>query len=163
MFLDFWPRGMWDLSFLTRYWTHTPCIGRQSLNHWTTREVAASILICAFLFPATAFITLSRVFLLKICWNLSFTDGSVPHSLCLRGKGDVSVIHWQLLTRSLQPALLELCNVKHLFIFSFLSLASAHLRLPCVMHRLIVMPFISSSYLVMLNRIGSRGEPVAYS
>ena len=30
---------MWDLSSLTRDRTHTPCIGRQSLNHWTTREV----------------------------------------------------------------------------------------------------------------------------
>ena len=37
--LVFWPRGMWDLSSLTRDWTRTPCIGRQILNHWTTREV----------------------------------------------------------------------------------------------------------------------------
>ena len=27
------------LSFLTRDGTDTPCIGRRSLNHWTTREV----------------------------------------------------------------------------------------------------------------------------
>ena len=39
-FLVFWPQGMWDLSFPTRYWTCTPCIGRQSLNYWTTREVS---------------------------------------------------------------------------------------------------------------------------
>ena len=32
-------RGMWDLSFLTRDRTCTPCIRRQSLNHWTTRQV----------------------------------------------------------------------------------------------------------------------------
>ena len=37
----FWPRGMWDLSSTTRDWTCTPCIGRQSLNHWTAREVLA--------------------------------------------------------------------------------------------------------------------------
>ena len=30
---------MWDLNFLTRDWTQTPCIGRQSFNHWITREV----------------------------------------------------------------------------------------------------------------------------
>ena len=30
----FWLRGMWDLSSLTRDRTHTPCIERQSLNHW---------------------------------------------------------------------------------------------------------------------------------
>ena len=38
MFWCFWPRGLWDLSFLSRDWTCTPCIGRQRLNHWTTRE-----------------------------------------------------------------------------------------------------------------------------
>ena len=37
--LVFWPRDMWDLSSPTRDQTHTPCIGRQSLHHWTTREV----------------------------------------------------------------------------------------------------------------------------
>ena len=37
--LGFSPGGMWDLSFPTRDWTATPFIGRQSLNHWTTREV----------------------------------------------------------------------------------------------------------------------------
>ena len=33
-----WPGDMWDLSSLTRDWTHTPCIDRQSINRWTTRE-----------------------------------------------------------------------------------------------------------------------------
>ena len=37
--LAFWPRGMGDLSPTTRDGIHTTCIGRQSLNHWTTREV----------------------------------------------------------------------------------------------------------------------------
>ena len=37
--LAFWPRGMWDLISPTRDQTHTSCTGRQSLNHWTTREV----------------------------------------------------------------------------------------------------------------------------
>ena len=36
---------MWNLSFLIRGQTHTPCIGRQSLNHWTAREVPQ---ICIF-------------------------------------------------------------------------------------------------------------------
>ena len=39
LFLAFWPRGMWDLSSLTRGRTLTPCIGRHGLNYWTTREV----------------------------------------------------------------------------------------------------------------------------
>ena len=35
----FWWQGMWDLSSLTRDQTCTPCIGRQSPNHWTIRGV----------------------------------------------------------------------------------------------------------------------------
>ena len=34
----FWLKGTWDLSSLIRDRTCTPCIGRQSLNYWTTRE-----------------------------------------------------------------------------------------------------------------------------
>ena len=37
--LFFWPWGMWDLSYLSRDWTRTPCTGRWSFNHWTSREV----------------------------------------------------------------------------------------------------------------------------
>ena len=38
--LVFWWRDMWDLISPTRNQTHIPCIGRQNLNHWTTREVS---------------------------------------------------------------------------------------------------------------------------
>ena len=37
--LVFWSRDIWDLSSPTRDQAHTSCIGRQSHNHWTTREV----------------------------------------------------------------------------------------------------------------------------
>ena len=37
--LVFWPGGMWDLSSWIRNQTHTPFTGRQSVNHWTTKEV----------------------------------------------------------------------------------------------------------------------------
>ena len=46
--LVFWPRGMWDLSFLTRDWTCTPCSGRWSLNHWTIREVLSLVIILSY-------------------------------------------------------------------------------------------------------------------
>ena len=39
VFFFFWPGGMWDFSSSTRDWNHTPCAGRWSLSHWTTREV----------------------------------------------------------------------------------------------------------------------------
>ena len=36
MFWFFWSQGMWDLSSPT---TCTPCIVKQSLNHWIARNV----------------------------------------------------------------------------------------------------------------------------
>ena len=41
------PRGMWSPSSLTRDQTRTPCTGKQSLNHWITRE-GPGLLICSF-------------------------------------------------------------------------------------------------------------------
>ena len=45
-----WPNNnsTWDLSFLTRNWTHILCIGRQILRHWTTIEVPVVSLLCFF-------------------------------------------------------------------------------------------------------------------
>ena len=37
--------GMWDLSSLTRDWPCVPWIAGWILNHWTTREVPASIFL----------------------------------------------------------------------------------------------------------------------
>ena len=34
-----WLQGIWDLSSLTRDETHTLYTGKQSLNHWASREV----------------------------------------------------------------------------------------------------------------------------
>ena len=41
----FWPGGMLDLSSPTKDQTHTTCIGRWSLNHWTTKEVPRVLLL----------------------------------------------------------------------------------------------------------------------
>ena len=38
-FFFFWPRGMCNLSSLTRDWPHSPCIGSWSLNHWASWEI----------------------------------------------------------------------------------------------------------------------------
>ena len=35
----------WDLSSSARDHTHTPCIERQSLNHWTPREVPLTLFL----------------------------------------------------------------------------------------------------------------------
>ena len=50
--LAFGPGGLWDPSSLPRDRTHTPCIGRQSLNHWTTGEVPCGRTLGAGIPPA---------------------------------------------------------------------------------------------------------------
>ena len=43
---------MWDLSFPSRDWTHSLCTVRQTLNHWTTRDVpGVNVLNLASLTP----------------------------------------------------------------------------------------------------------------
>ena len=42
------PWVMWDLSSLTRDQTHVLSIGRQILNHCTTREVPVSLIFIHF-------------------------------------------------------------------------------------------------------------------
>ena len=39
--LVFWPQGMWDLP--NQKSNPCPCIGRESRNHWTAREVPGNI------------------------------------------------------------------------------------------------------------------------
>ena len=39
---------MWDRNSLSRGRTHVPCIARQILNHWTTKEVPFSCLSVLF-------------------------------------------------------------------------------------------------------------------
>ena len=43
--LIFCPRGIWDLSSWTRDQTQQPCIARQSLKHWNTRQVLSPYII----------------------------------------------------------------------------------------------------------------------
>ena len=47
--LVFWPQGMWNLNSPTRDQTHTPCVGRRNLNHWTAQDVPGRISILQFL------------------------------------------------------------------------------------------------------------------
>ena len=41
----FGKSGIWDLNSPARDWTYTLYIGKQSLNHWTTREVPILIFL----------------------------------------------------------------------------------------------------------------------
>ena len=49
VFVLFWPQGMWDLSSPTRNQICTLCIGRWTLDHWTSKEVPGLTFIILFL------------------------------------------------------------------------------------------------------------------
>ena len=50
--------GIWERSPPTRDQSHAPCIGRQSLNHWTSREVPLSSLSLCLLFFSHSILSL---------------------------------------------------------------------------------------------------------
>ena len=55
--------GLWDAdsSSLTRNWSRDPCLGAQSLSHWTTREV-----------PQLSFLYVPKIYVLKVCFQSLF-------------------------------------------------------------------------------------------
>ena len=55
----FLPWGMWDLSSQTRDWSLTPCIGRQSLRHWITKEVSLNLIVVVVIFQPASCVQLS--------------------------------------------------------------------------------------------------------
>ena len=67
---------MWDLSFLARNQTCTPCIGRQSLNYLTTGK---SLGLSLF-FNVNSF-WLCWVLLVAFMWDLVQDEGSNPGPL----------------------------------------------------------------------------------
>ena len=99
-YFTFWLFGhkaVWDLSSLTRNGTHTPCIGRQSLDPWTPREVPKSLLnmiiSAKILFPNNVMFISSR---------LTWTFGGHYSTQYMRGpalfwsSGTVSLRKWCL-------------------------------------------------------------------
>ena len=71
-FKSFWPQGMWDLSSLTRDWTHTPSVlEAQSLNHQTTNEVPLNTwcLTWVFAFSQASWSQLSTFSLVTSRWR----------------------------------------------------------------------------------------------
>ena len=60
--LVFWLRGVWDLNSPTRDRTHTPCTGRRSLNHWTTKVVPMFLLFIQCLIEVIPELVSSKVF-----------------------------------------------------------------------------------------------------
>ena len=87
----FWLRGMWGLCSLTRDWTCIPCVGRQSLNHWITREVP-SCLFSSLKFPPSPF-------RLTVCWE--------AHSVGFPTVWGLLTVPWGAVYRLLFPVLPE--------------------------------------------------------
>ena len=79
------PCGTWDLSFPARDWTRVPHIGRQILNHWTTREVPPKVFLIVIkkIVFSLAFFTHEPV--LEQLSSLSFPPSShfSDSSMCL--------------------------------------------------------------------------------
>ena len=68
---SFWTCSLWDLSSLTRDWTHVLAVKAQNHNHWTAKE-----------FPRAASILYGC--LVIVIWkynsfNMYFTDGNSQH------------------------------------------------------------------------------------
>ena len=81
---------MWDLSSPTRGQTSTPCIGRQSLCHWTAREVPLSRdffqpNICQWKKKKTTAGCPSNVVTQDSCWQDTVGLEPLPGSLCHPG------------------------------------------------------------------------------
>ena len=77
--LVFCPWSIWNLSSSTRDWTLTAYIGRQSLNHWTTREGSRGHSLGVF--PWTSWFQTGLT---------TFAIGSAKFMFCLSQKADRS-------------------------------------------------------------------------
>ena len=92
--LVFWPCVMWDLIFLTRDWTCTPCAGRQNLHPWPTREVPewCTLKIFFFLIFGCPGSLLLHMGFLSLQWEGRGRGGAV-----VRGMGThTSVLVWRI-------------------------------------------------------------------
>ena len=73
----FSPRGIWDLSYLTRDQNHTACIGRRNHNHWTTSKSLICLVILLLLWCPAVMYQVSSVQLS----HSVMSDCSRPHGL----------------------------------------------------------------------------------
>ena len=71
--LVFWLGGKWDLSSLTRDWTHTQCTGSQTVDHWITREIPP----CTFplLYPGIHRVPKNLIWFLCMAMTIDNTEG----------------------------------------------------------------------------------------
>ena len=90
---------MWDLSSRIRDQTHIPCIARQILNHWATREVPPTVTLeflscCIFLWELTRisnYIAAWLLYCLLPAWERKFQEGGMLSVLIA---GSSSIPRW---------------------------------------------------------------------
>jgi len=68
LLLQMLPQGIWDLSSPTRDQTSIPCIARQILNHWTTRQVLPKDWLCQTMTVIASSVQFSHSFLSNSLW-----------------------------------------------------------------------------------------------
>ena len=86
----FWLQGLCALTSPTREWTHTPCITRQSLNHWTTREVLIMTFLYFGLVPPKG-----HSWTWSLCWDHMVPDclTNLAGQLAGLSAGDSTLLH----------------------------------------------------------------------
>ena len=86
--LVLWPQGLCALISPTRKWTHAPWIARQSLNHWTTREVPIDDI-------SVFWIQKGHSWTWSLCWDHVVPDclTSLAGQLTGLSAGDSALLH----------------------------------------------------------------------
>ena len=81
------PRGMWDLSSPTRYWTCISCVGWQNLKHWTNRKIpdADSLLFL---------LCLSESEVAQLCLTLCDPMDCSPPGFSVHGILQARILEW---------------------------------------------------------------------
>ena len=80
------PRGMWEPSSPTRDRTRVPCIGRQILYHWTTREVPGQYFKIDISYSFTMMLKLVFLFMYILQMESGDQRGKAIHPGCRAGE-----------------------------------------------------------------------------
>ena len=88
----FWPRGVCDLSFPSKGQTYTLCIGRWSLNYWTSKEV-----------PMQSFHTVLIILVVQLLSHV-LMDCSMPNSSVLHCLPEFAQIHVHWVSDAILPS-----------------------------------------------------------
>ena len=120
------PTSLADLWHVGSSWsrdrTHVPCIGRQILNHWTTRWVHKILnfkQLCFKIFPGTSLV----VQWLRLCTPNARGQGLIPGQRTRSHMPQLKILHVSTKTRYIQInrySFKKILSVPYLGLFLFL-------------------------------------------